>query len=209
MLGAPLIALARRWRRPACEFSAHRGGDELAIAFAATPAVLTEAAVVHLLLPAGWLWVHLAWAVMHLYMLAWVFAWALGPRLRPHRLEGGALLAHGGLLYGALVPLHAISGIEVARRRLPEHTPFVLEGVTALLPARRRVDLWLDLSEPIVVTRPLGEPVRVRRLGLAADDPNALCAALRSPPLVVPDAPVPALGLAAALGLPELVYGAR
>ena len=60
--------------------------------------------------------------------------------------------------------------------------PFVLEGDTALLPARRRVDLWIDLTEPVTVTRPLGEPVQVRRIGLAADDPVAL-------------------------GLPELVHG--
>ena len=207
VLSTPLLALARLWRRPNGEFSAHRGGDELAIAFAVTPMIVTEAAVVHLLLPAGWLWVHLAWAASHLYMLAWVFAWALGPRLRPHRLADGELIVNGGLLYRACVPLRNVSGTEVARRRLPEHTPFLLEDDTALLPARRRVDLWIDLTEPVTVTRPLGEPVQVRRIGLAADDPGALASALRSPPLLAPPQPrggVLGIGIA---GVPELAYG--
>lgn len=209
VVSAPARVLARIWRRPAGEFSGYRGGEELAIAMALTPMVLAEAAGVHLLLPASWLWVHAAAAAAHLYALAWVFAWALGPRLRPHRLEGGDLLVHGGLLYAASVPRSAIRRVEIARRRLPEHTPFLLEGETALLPARRRVDLWLELAEPVAVSRPLGEPVAVRRLGLAADDPHALAAALAQSPLAAPPGRPAALGLAVGLGLPELVYGAR
>jgi hypothetical protein len=43
-----------------------------------------------------------------------------------------------------------------------------------LLPARNRVDLWLDLSEPVTVGRPFGKPLVTQRLAVASDEPERL-----------------------------------
>lgn len=214
VLGAPLLALGRLLR-PARrgrddEFAYHRGGENAAIALALTPPVLAEAAAFQLLLPASWLWAHVATAALHAYMLVWLFALAAGPRLRPHRLQGEHLVVRSGLLYEAWVPLSAVTGVAVDRRRVGDRATLVVNGAEAMLPSRRRVDLWLELAHHVRVTRPVGDPVFVRRLGIAADDPERLAACLRADGQS--EAAQPARrrrsGAPAVAVLPELVYGA-
>jgi hypothetical protein len=204
VLGAPLLAMARLvgLGPRGAEFAYHRGDETMAIAIALTPALLVEAAVFQLLLPGHWFWVHVAVAVLHVYGLVWLFALAVGPR---HRVTGDHLLVRSGVLHCARIPVGAIRSVEVRRQKMPERGTLVVEGEAVMLPVRRRVDLWLELDEEVLVSRPVGEPVAVRRLGVAADDPEALAAAL----LVEPASTTPAAGLAlpALVGLPDLVYG--
>ena len=214
VLGAPVLALGRLLR-PARrgrddEFAYHRGGENAAIALALTPPVLAEAAAFQLLLPAGWFWAHVAAAALHAYMLVWLFALAAGPRLRPHRLQREHLVVRSGLLHAAIVPLNAVTAVEIDRRRVGERATLVVDGEAALLPSRRRVDLWLELAHDVRVTRPVGEPVFVRRLGIAADDPQRLAACLRAdrPSQAAQPARRRRGGAPALAGLPELVYGA-
>jgi hypothetical protein len=207
VVAAPWLALARLWRRDPAEFSYHRGDYQPAIALALVPALLAEAAVVHLLLPHGWLWAHVAVAAGHAYALLWLFAWAAGPRVRPHRVTRGWLVVRAGVLYEARVRLEAVAAVEVRRRRVGDEAALVRDGEAVLLPARHRVDLWLELTEPVTVTRPLGEPVVTRRLAIAADEPERLAAVLLGDaPIVAERRPSRVPGLAA---LPELVYGSH
>jgi hypothetical protein len=208
VVAAPWLALAQLWRRDPAEFSYHRGDYQPAIALALVPALLAEAAVVHLLLPHGWLWAHLAVAAGHAYALLWLFAWAAGPRVRPHRVAGGWLIVRAGVLYEARVPLEAVEAVEVRRRRVGgDEAALVRDGEAVLLPARHRVDLWLELTQPVIVARPLGEPVVTRRLAIAADEPERLAAVLLGDaPIVAERRPNHVPGLVA---LPELVYGSH
>ena len=58
----------------------HRGTFGAALALAFTPVVLTEGLVLHLLLRGGWI----AWIVTaaHVYVLIWLWGFALGPLRR-------------------------------------------------------------------------------------------------------------------------------
>ena len=70
-----------------------------------------------------------------------------------------------------------------------------------------RADLWLDLTAPVTVERPIGEPVVTRRLAIAADEPERLAAALLGDARTVAERrPNRVPGLVA---LPELVYGSH
>jgi hypothetical protein len=207
VVAAPWLALARLRRRDPAEFGYHRGDYQPAIALAFAPALLAEAAVVHLLLPHGWLWAQLAVAAGHAYALLWLFAWAAGSRALPHRVTGGCLLVRAGVLYQARVPLEAVHAVEARRRRVGDEAALVLDADAVLLPARHRVDLWLDLTAPVTVERPIGEPVVTRRLAIAADEPERLAAALLGDARTVAERrPNRVPGLVA---LPELVYGSH
>jgi len=117
-------------------------------------------------------------AVLHAYALVWLVGWLLGPRAYRHRVGRGVLLVRNGPLYRARIPLEAIATITPCRASVRGEASLVVGDGEARLPARRRIDAWIELHEPIAVQRPLGEPVRVRRLAIAVDDPTALIAAV-------------------------------
>ena len=204
VLGMPFAAMARPWRCAPGEFSYHRGDERPAVALALLPMLFAEAAVVHLLLPGSWLWAHLAVAAVHVYGLLWLFAWAAGPRLRPHRIAGGSLLVRGGVLHEARVPLDAVTAVAVRRRSVGGVAGFSIDDGAVLLPARRRVDLWLDLAQPIMVVRPLGPPVWTSRIAIAADEPGRLATVFETQPAGAVHRSKRAHAL---LALPELLYG--
>ena len=199
----PRAVLGRR--RPG-EFAYHRGDPGLPIALAFLPALAAEATVFHLLLP-GWPWAHVAAAALHAYGMVWLLAWGLGSRVYRHRLAGRALLLRNRAFYRAVVPVEAIAAIELRRERTGERE-LVLRDGAALLGARGRVDLWLELTTPVPVLRPLGEPVPVTRIAVAVDDPAAMRAAIEAAQagLALPDMPAPRHA-APLLALPELAYG--
>jgi hypothetical protein len=195
--------LARRARPPAALRYA-RGDQRLPIALALLAPVLAEGAVEHLLLPHGWLYVQLGLAAAHAYAVLWLLAWGLGPRAWPHALAGGRLIVRGGPLYRAEVPLAHVASVSAARRRVSGDSGLVVDGDRAALPARGRVDVRVELSEPVRVQRPLAEPVEVWCLELASDDADALVAAVRRGGL--DGAPE---GVLAVLGALELAGAAR
>jgi len=164
-------------RRDRAEFTYHRGSSELGFALALIPAVLAEGAVVHLLLPDGWFWPKLALPAVQAYGLLMLVAWALGPRVYPHRLTGGTLELRLGQLYVARIPIGLIDRAE-RRTEKVERAGAQWRTGEALLPARGRVDVRLVLSAPIEVERPLGEPVAVSMISIAVDDPRSLLAEL-------------------------------
>jgi hypothetical protein len=168
--------LARR-TSPAAGMTYHRGGDDGYLALACVPPLLAESVVVHLLLPHGWLVAQVVNGAVHLYAAAWLVGIGLGRRAWPHAVRGGALVVRNGALYRAQIPLGAIVSAEPARERIAEGG-FHVRDDEALFPARRRVDVRIELAEPVRVARPLSDPVWATSIAVASDDPTAFIAAL-------------------------------
>jgi hypothetical protein len=174
-LALPRLALARLHEAPPPALRYSRGDFGPAMALALTPAVLAEEVAVHLLMPSGWIAAHVISALLHGYMLIWLIGWGLGSRAYPHRLRRGTLTARNGPFHRADVPLEAVTCVTARRERVGGEAGLVLrDDGTALVPARGRVDVWLELDRPVTVRRPLSGPVAVRRIALASDDPEAL-----------------------------------
>jgi hypothetical protein len=183
VLTLPRLLMGRR-RAPAPALRYQRGDQRLPIALALIVPLVAEGAAEHLLLPHGWLVVQVVLGAAHAYALVWLLAWGLGPRAWPHALDDHdpadpRLIVRGGPLYRAEVPLAAVSSVTATRRRVTSEVGVVIDGECAALPARGRVDLRVELSEPVRVLRPLAEPATVRVLELASDDPDALVRAIR------------------------------
>lgn len=178
LLTVPRLLLGRARGARAVGMTYHRGGDDGVLALACLPPLLAETVALHLLIPEDWLVVVIVNAILHLYALAWLLGLGLGRRAWPHRVVRGTLVARNGALYRATVPIAAVVSAEPVRERIPEGGLHVRDG-EVLMPARRRVDVRLVLSEPVRVGRPLADPVWVTRLAIPSDDPPALLAALR------------------------------
>ena len=164
------VAAASRARVPGASY--HRGTFGLALAAGLTPVIAAEGAVFHLLLDGSWAaWVFTA---VHAYALVWLWGYALGPHAFPHRIGGRSAVLRAGALYRARIPLAAVAGATARTVRLAGDGGLVERDGAVLLPARGRVDVWLDLAEPVAVQRPLGDAVFTRRLAIASDAPEDL-----------------------------------
>jgi hypothetical protein len=157
----------------------HRGTFGVPIGLALTPVVASEAAAIHLLLHGGLV----AWIITgsHAYALLWLWGFALGPRAYPHRVGPRTAVLRDGPMYRVRVPLAAIASVEARMARVGERALSERDGAV-LLAARGRVDVWLQLTEPVAVQRPLNEPLSTCRLAVASDDPELLVACLRAAP---------------------------
>lgn len=180
LLAMPRLLLHILARSSTPGLTYNQGGHGAALALAFTPALLAEALALYLLLPDTWVAVHAISALLHVYFLLWLWGWALGPHAYPHRVGAGALIVRNGPLYRARVPLEDIVSAEPCRDRVTAERQVVLRDGAALLPARGRVDLWLTLDREARIHRPLGEPLCVRRLAVASDEPQALAELLRT-----------------------------
>lgn len=161
------------------EYSYHGRSSDLAVALAFLPAVAAEIAIVELLLSGVALWIRLVIAALSLYGLAWLIAWTVGLRVYPHRLLDGALETRLGAFYRAVVPLDAITAVDIVSRRHGTRTELLLTDGAAALAVGAKTNLRLRLARPVTVLRPLGDPVEVSQLELAADDPAGLAQAIR------------------------------
>jgi hypothetical protein len=153
-----------------------RGTFGLALALAFTPVVATEAAALHLLLRGG----IVAWVLtaLHAYALVRLWGFFLGPRACPHRIGARTAVLRDAPMYRVQLPLPAVAGAAARTERVPDaNAPTERDGAV-LLGARGRVDVWVELAEPVKVQRPLHEPLTTRRLAVASDDPDALVARL-------------------------------
>jgi hypothetical protein len=175
----PRLLVARCMRRGQAGGAYHRGSFGVAVGLAFTPAVLAEAVVVHLLLYGSWV----AWAMtgLHAYMLLWLWGYALGPRAFPHRIGARTAVLRNGPMYRVCVPMSAIVAADARTERIGDKRGLTERDGVVLLPARGRVDVWLQLAEPVRIQRPLHEPVHTRRLAVASDDPERLAERLLAP----------------------------
>lgn len=175
-----------------------QGTFGLALALAFTPAVLAETLAMHLLLGDGVIaWVSTA---LHAYSLIWLWSFALGPRAYPHRVGARSSVLRAGPMYRVVVPRGAITSATARRARVAGERGFVERDGAVLLPVRGRVDVWLELSEPVRVQRPLSEPCETRLIAVASDDPDGLVEQLLAPlPAATATRDVHAAGTAAGL----------
>ncbi len=84
-------------------------------------------------------------------------------------------------MYRVLVPRCAIASVTEHREQVPGERGLVQRDGEILLPVRGRVEVRLELSEPVRVQRPLHEPLHTQRLAIASDDPEGLIEQLLSP----------------------------
>ena len=174
------------WHRvrlpPGDAFSYHRGSNELGLAIALLPAALAEGAAVHLLLPDGWVWPQVVLAVLHVYAMLMLLAWAVGERTEPHRLHDGVLHVRAGQLLRADVPLADIARIELQTRREGQRTGFIRDVVpqSARLAVGGRTDVVLHLRRPVLVERPLADPAAVTLLSIRVDEAARLAHAVQA-----------------------------
>ncbi len=156
----------------------HRGTFGLALALALTPVVVSEGVAMHLLLGGGLVaWIFTA---LHAYALVWLWGFALGARAYPHRVGASAAVLRNGPLYRVRVPHGAVERAVARTERVAGGRALTERDAVALLAARGRVDVWLELSEPVMLQRPFREALATRRLAVASDDPEALAACLRA-----------------------------
>lgn len=160
------------------EFAYHGRSSELAMLLAFVPALVGEIVVVELLLSGQSLWLRLAVAGISLYGFAWLTAWTVGLRVYPHRVRDGVLEARLGTFYRVAVPLQTVATLDVAPRRPAKRTELLLTDGAAALAVDGHVDLRLRLTRPVSIERPLGDPIEVTQLELAADEPAALAHAI-------------------------------
>lgn len=98
------------------------------------------------------------------------------PRL-PHRVGTRAAIIRNGAWYRVRVPQDAIAKANAHRERVVRDGLLPRDG-TVLLASRRRVDVLIELSEPVRIQRPFHEPLTTRMLAVAGDDPDDLIARL-------------------------------
>ncbi len=178
MTALPRLALGRIAGGPQPGASYQRGTFGVALGLAFTPVLVAEAVAFHLLLHGGTIaWVQTG---LHAYSLVWLWGFALGARAFPHRVgaRGGSVLRNGPL-YRVRVPPGVIAAATARTERVSRRCA-EREGAV-LLAARDRVDVWLELSEPVFVQRPWREPVMTTRLAVASDDPDRLVERLLAP----------------------------
>lgn len=157
----------------------HRRTFGLALALAFTPMVVSEAVVLHLLAGGG----TVAWVLtaLHAYALLWLWGFALGPRAYPHRVGARRAVLRNGPMYRVQIPLDTITGVQARAERVGDGRALSERDGAVLLPARGRVDVWLELSSPVKVQRPLREPLSTRWLAVASDDAGRLVERLLQP----------------------------
>jgi hypothetical protein len=198
----PRLVVAVAGRRRQAGMAYHRATFGLAMALAFTPVVVTEAAAVHLLLRGG----IAAWILtgLHAYALLWLWGFFLGPRAYPHRVGARTAVLRDGPMYRVRLALPAVTGVTARTERVRDSNALTQRDGAVLLGARGRVDVWLELAEPVKVQRPLHEPLTTRRLAVASDDPGALVERLLARSSARAPRSEPGLGLLPALDLAGL-----
>jgi len=98
----------------------------------------------------------------------------------------------------ATVPLSAVRSVDLRGRRVANG------ALVVALPARRRVDVLLELAEPVTVGRALAAPVETCRPAIAADDPELLAAASARPALAQGSSPRRTASISAGAARPGL-----
>ncbi len=125
--------------------------------------------MIHLLLRDAWFWPKVVLAAGTAYGAVMFVAWALGERVRPHRLGDGWLELRLGELYRARIPVSSIAAVERRRARDGQHSRVIADDGSVRMYASGRTDLRIVLSEPAGVERPVGAPVYATEIAFAVD----------------------------------------
>jgi hypothetical protein len=157
-----------------------------------TPVTVAIAFLMHALEPGWWISADVVIALGATYLVVTGVGRLIGLRAQPHRIGEENLELHVGRLWSADVPLDDVRDAVVQMRPVPGRFGLLRRGPAALLAVGGRVDVLLDLRRPVLVRRPIGAPVRARRIAIAVDEPEAFVRAIQA-----------ALGMRAATSTPR------
>jgi hypothetical protein len=177
------VGLAR-WarRRPTGldEFTYHRRSQLIAFLVVLVVTLPVEVLLLELLVP----WDPVRWVLLAVAIVGslWAIGVILSVRTFPHRLLDVALEARYGALGRALVPYEQIRSVNLAHGKPPRGEGVFVDSTTetAWVAAGGQTQVTIQLRQPITVWDGFARRGPVRTLHLAADDPEAMAAALRS-----------------------------
>ncbi|MEV4999955.1 hypothetical protein [Nocardioides sp. LML1-1-1.1] len=140
-----------------------------------------EVPLAHVLVP--WPGVRLALLVLGIWGLVWMIGMLASLKVYPHVADDDALTIRYGVFAALRVPWSAVAAVRYDDRDVegfvrvlrPRATP---AGTEVLVPVNDRVNVLLELAVPLAVRTSRGE-VRAVALGIWADEPRELVAALR------------------------------
>ncbi|MER7049157.1 hypothetical protein [Streptomyces jumonjinensis] len=157
-------------------------GPQTALIYGLTFVSVIETVALAFLIP--WPVVHWIVLVLDVYGVLMVLGTHAACVTRPHVVRpDGSLRIRYGALFDLAVPADAVASVRVDRR-YPHGRLMTLsdEGVLDLIVAGQTT-VRLELTRPLVFTRPLGRTEEAQTIRFHADDPRALVGALRPPAL--------------------------
>lgn len=129
---------------------------------------LLEGVALSYLIP--WPAVHQAWLALHVYSVLLILGLIAANLTRPHVIGTRELRIRYGAAFDLRVPLELVSSV---RRSSKLHDSGLIkladERLEVILSSQTNV--LIELSEPILVTRPLGRTGTARTIRLKVDDP--------------------------------------
>ncbi|MGW7041991.1 hypothetical protein ACWGDT_04540 [Streptomyces avermitilis] len=157
-------------------------GPQTAMMYGLVFVSVIETVALAFLIP--WPVVHRVLLVLDVYGVLLVLGMHAACVTRPHVVRpDGSLRIRYGALFDLAVPADAVASVRVDRN-YPQGRLVTLseKGVLDLIVAGQTT-VTLELTRPLVFTRPLGGSGEARTIRFHADDPRALVGALRRPAL--------------------------
>ncbi|MEV1005490.1 hypothetical protein [Nonomuraea sp. NPDC050202] len=144
-------------------------------------AMAVETVVIDLLLvaldvPA---WLRFGVLIADLYGLLYVATMAAACATRPHVVTRDELLIRYGAYFELRVPRDLVTAVRAAGSYNEDSMVTVKDGRLTVA-VSSRVNVAIELAEPLTVVRPLGRRAEVTSIRFFADSPDAVLAALRS-----------------------------
>ncbi|GAA4975541.1 hypothetical protein HD597_009450 [Nonomuraea thailandensis] len=144
-------------------------------------AMAVETVVIDLLLlaldvPA---WLRFGVLIADLYGLLFVATMAASCATRPHVVTRDELLIRYGAYFELRVPRHLITAVRAGGSYNEDSMVTVKDGRLTVA-VSSRVNVAIELAEPLTAVRPLGRTAEVTSIRFFADSPNAVLAALRA-----------------------------
>ncbi|MFB4272589.1 hypothetical protein [Nonomuraea sp. GTA35] len=144
-------------------------------------AMAVETVVIDLLLvaldvPA---WLRFGVLIADLYGLLYVATTAAACATRPHVVTRDELLIRYGAYFELRVPRDLVTAVRAGGSYNEDSMVTVKDGRLTVA-VSSRVNVAIELAEPLTVVRPLGRRAEVTSIRFFADSPDAVLAALRS-----------------------------
>ncbi|WP_329013161.1 hypothetical protein [Streptomyces sp. NBC_00690] len=183
------VARRKHGVRPGDQIAGYTG-PQTALMYGLIFVSVVETVALAFLIP--WPVVHAVLLVVDVYGVLLLLGMHAACVTRPHVVRSdGSLRIRYGALFDLAVPADAVGSVRIDRR-YPSGRLVTLsdDGVLDLIVAGQTT-VTLELTRPLVCTRPLGGTAEARTIRFHADDPRALVDALRrprasAPPLIPP-----------------------
>lgn len=154
-------------------------GAQAALRYGLAFAAVVETVVLALLVP--WPIVHAVLLVLDVWGVYFVLGLQWSATVRPHVVGAdGSLRLRSGPFLDVRVPAEAIARVRAARRYSGARAGVPDADGVVELPTGSETTVTVELTAPIVFTRPLGAHAEARTLRFYAPDPTAVVSALPS-----------------------------